>query len=93
MINPIVTISVNNLQSLQINGDGDIKSHGQLRSKKLKLVINGESKFNVRNLGEILLDSDSNIDVQFEKIQLEVQLLFAMTPDVFTVHNADSKIS
>lgn len=90
--NPVVTISVNDLQSLEVNGDGDVISYGSLHSKKLKLVLKGESKFNVRNLGEILLEADSNIDVQFEKYQSEEKLLSAVTPDAATVHEADIKM-
>lgn len=89
---PVVTIAVSDLQSLEINGDGDVTSKGTLHSSKLKLVINGESKFNVRNLGEILIESDSNIDLQFEKGMTEEKSLPAMTPDAAAVHEADVQI-
>lgn len=91
-IKPMVTIAVSNLHSIEINGDGDIMSKGTLRSSKLKLTINGESKFNVRNLGEILLESDGDIDLQFEKKGIEEKPLTAITPDAATVHEADMQM-
>lgn len=89
---PVVTIAVSDLYSLEINGDGNVTSKGTLRSSKLKLTINGESKFNIRNLGEILIDSDSGIDVQFEKNTSEEKLLIAITHDAATVHAADEQM-
>jgi Putative auto-transporter adhesin, head GIN domain len=89
---PVVTIAVSDLQSLEVNGDGDVTSKGTLRSSKLKLTINGESKFNVRNLGEILLESDGDIDLQFEKSGAEEKPLTAITPDAAAVQVADAKM-
>jgi hypothetical protein len=64
---PIVIVAVNDLQSLEVNGDGDVTSKGSLRSSKLKLMINGESKLNVRNRGELMIESNSNIKLDIQK--------------------------
>lgn len=64
---PTIIISVNDLKSLEVNGDGDITSKGSLRSNKLKFMINGELKLNVRNYGEIMIESASDIKLNVEK--------------------------
>jgi Putative auto-transporter adhesin, head GIN domain len=89
---PVVTIAVSDLKSIEVNGKGEITSKGALRSSKLKLVINGEAKFNVKNLGQILIESDEDIDLQFEKNTAEEKRLNTITPDADTVQAADVRM-
>jgi hypothetical protein len=62
-----VYVSVSSLKKLEINGKSFVTSNGALKSSKLIVVVNGEAKFDLRNYGDILFETDEDIDIQFEK--------------------------
>ncbi|HEX4957938.1 MAG TPA: DUF2807 domain-containing protein [Lacibacter sp.] len=61
-----VHVSVSSLRKLEINGSSFVTSNGALRSNKLVVVVNGEAKFDLKNYGDILIESDEDIDLNFE---------------------------
>ena len=62
-----VYISVSGLRKLEVNGKSKIVSQGSLNSKNLKVIVNGEAKFDLKNNGQIIFESDEDIDLNFEK--------------------------
>lgn len=62
-----VYVSVSSLKKLEINGKSFVTSNGALKSSKLMVVVNGEAKFDLRNYGDILFETDEDIDIHFEK--------------------------
>jgi hypothetical protein len=65
--NPVVQIAVSQLKSIEVNGRSKIVSSGFLRSGLLKVRVNEESKFDLKNMGEIIFEADNEISLQFEK--------------------------
>jgi Putative auto-transporter adhesin, head GIN domain len=64
---PTVYIHVSHLQSIEVNGESIVSSNGRLASKTLKVVVNGEAKFDLKNYGEILFEAGEEIDLHFKK--------------------------
>lgn len=62
-----VYISVSGLKKLEVNGKSKIISQGSLNSKCLKVIVNGEAKFDLKNNGQIIFESDEDIDLNFER--------------------------
>lgn len=85
---PTVYIQVSNLVYLEINGKSKVTSNGPLNSSKLRVMINGDVKFHVRNYGDILIESDEDIDLQFEK-WVEDHAKAAIKPNAEIITEAD----
>jgi hypothetical protein len=62
-----VYISVSGLKKLEVNGKSKVTSQGTLNSKSLKVIVNGEAKFDLKNNGSIIFEADEDIDLNFEK--------------------------
>jgi Putative auto-transporter adhesin, head GIN domain len=63
----VVYVSMSQLESIEVNGKSKITSNGFLKSSKLKVVVNDEAKFDLKNYGKILFEADDEIDLNFEK--------------------------
>lgn len=63
----VIYLSVSSLESIVVNGKSKISSAGFLNSSKLKVTVNAEAKFDLKNYGEILFEADEEIDLHFEK--------------------------
>lgn len=63
----IVYVPVSNLERLEINGNSKVTSAGFLNSPVLKVVINGEAIFEIKNHGEVLFDSDNDTELHISK--------------------------
>jgi hypothetical protein len=86
-----VYLSVNDLQSIEVNGKSTISSKGALNSSKLKVVVNGEAKFDLKNQGKMLFEADEEIDLHFEK-WIGVAEASIITPANEEIKAADSGI-
>ncbi|HEX4957939.1 MAG TPA: DUF2807 domain-containing protein [Lacibacter sp.] len=86
-----VHVSVNNLKQIEINGQSTVISNGTLSSNQLKVVVNGEAKFDLKNIGDILIEADESIDLNFEK-QNKEQHLFSIKIDSTTIAEADAQM-
>jgi hypothetical protein len=70
-----VHVPVSNLKQIEINGRSTVTSNGTLSSSLLKVLVNGEARFDLKNFGEILFEADEAIDLNFEKQNKEQHLL------------------
>lgn len=63
----VVYVYVNNLKTITIDGDSQVKTWGTLRSDKLELYIGGDAFAHIRNTGKIKTHSidNSEIDVRY----------------------------
>jgi hypothetical protein len=62
-----VYLSVNDLQSLVVNGKSAINSKGTLNSKQLTVLVNGEAKFDLKNYGAIIMEAGNEIELDIEE--------------------------
>jgi hypothetical protein len=62
-----VYLPVKNLRKLTINGASYVRSNGTLTSKHLQVVLGGEAKIEINNLGDIAFYADEAIDMQIKK--------------------------
>ena len=60
-----VYVYVNNLKAITVEGDGQVKTEGSLKSDKIEVFIDGEAKVHLKTNGQIeaysLSDSEINI--------------------------------
>jgi Putative auto-transporter adhesin, head GIN domain len=84
-----VYVSVNGLQSIEVNGKSTISSKGVLNSSKLKVFVNGEARFDLKNYGQLLIEADEEIDLHFEK-WIGLQEVAAITPNNADIKKADA---
>jgi hypothetical protein len=87
----VVYVSVNDLQSIEVNGKSTVTSKGFLSSSKLKVFVNGEAKFDLKNQGQMLFESDEEIDLHFEKWNGQMHAA-AITPTNEEIKAADAGI-
>jgi len=62
-----VFVPVSNLNKVTLKGGANLSSQGRIESKKLFIRIEGVSMVNVKNLGEIIVDSDDLHQFNYEK--------------------------
>ncbi|WP_407520193.1 DUF2807 domain-containing protein [Lacibacter sp. MH-610] len=82
-----VHVPVSHLQLVEINGNSTVTSNGTLSSRLLKVVVNGEAKFDIRSFGKILVEADESIDVNFE--EQNKQHVLPLHIDSASLHEAD----
>lgn len=70
----IVYVPVTNLEKLVIEGGSHVTSSGYLNSPLLKVFINGEASFEIRNHGEVVVDSDNETELHVDKKYLRRSL-------------------
>ncbi|MEJ8844969.1 DUF2807 domain-containing protein [Lacibacter sp. H375] len=62
-----VYVPVQNLRQLVINGKSYVRSNGVIASKNLQVIVAGEAKVEINNLGDIAFEADQDIDLQIKK--------------------------
>jgi Putative auto-transporter adhesin, head GIN domain len=62
-----VYVPVQDLRKLVINGQSYVRSNGVIASKSLRVVVAGEAKVEINNLGDIAFEADQDIDLQIKK--------------------------
>ena len=68
----IVYVPVRDINKVTLKGGADLSSKGRLESKKLFIRIEGVSKVNVKNIGEIIIDSDDLHQFYYEKSERSI---------------------
>jgi hypothetical protein len=63
----IVYVPVRKLKKVTLKGGSNLSSKGRLESKRLYIRIEGMSFVNVKNLGDIIIDSDDHYQFNYEK--------------------------
>lgn len=63
----IVYVPVSNLKRLVIDGDSHVTSSGVLNSRTLNVLIIGEARFEIRNNGDVVMESDLDTELHMEK--------------------------
>lgn len=63
----VVYVPVRNLNKVTLRNGADLSSKGRIESKQLFIRIEGMSKVNVKNLGDIIIDSDDQHQFFYEK--------------------------
>lgn len=71
-----VHVPVSQLQLVEINGKSTVTSNGTLSSSLLKVIVNGEARFDIKSFGRILVEADEDIDVNFTEEQKEKQAMY-----------------
>ncbi len=62
-----VTVPVNNLRTLIVNGNATVTNKGWLESNLLTVIMKGMGNVKLANKGEIAFESDEDIDVMVQK--------------------------
>ena len=63
----IVYVPVRNLDKVTLKAGADLSSKGRIETKQLFIRIEGMSKVNVKNIGDVIIDSDDNHQFFYEK--------------------------
>lgn len=71
-----VSVSVNQLSSLLITGNSDVKSEGALNSADLKIFVDGEGKIAIKNTGAIKIEKADFIDLDVLRVSGDVTVGF-----------------
>ena len=71
-----VSISVNQLSSLSVTGNSDVKSEGALNSADLKIFVDGEGKIAIKNTGAINIERADFIDLEVLRVSGNVRVDF-----------------
>ena len=61
---PLVYIYVNNLKSLTVNGDSDVKTFGTLRTGLLNVFVEGDSRVHIRTTGTVKAHSLNDAELK-----------------------------
>jgi Putative auto-transporter adhesin, head GIN domain len=64
---PVIRIPVHQLEMLEVNGNGDIRSASYLESENLAIFINGACKVALRVIGSISVESSEEFELMFHK--------------------------
>jgi hypothetical protein len=68
----IVYVPVRDINKVTLRGGADLSSKGRLESKQLFIRIEGVSKVNVKNIGEVVIDSDDLHQFYYEKSERSI---------------------
>jgi hypothetical protein len=68
----IVYVPVRDINKVTLKGGADLSSKGRLESKQLFIRIEGVSKVNVKNLGDVIIDSDDQHQFYYEKSERSI---------------------
>ena len=69
-----VSIGVNQLSSLSVTGNSDVKSEGALNSEELKVFVDGEGRIAIKNTGAINVEKADNIDLGVHRVSGNVKV-------------------
>jgi putative autotransporter adhesin-like protein len=67
-----VFVPVRDLEKVTLRGGSHLSSKGRIASKKLHIRIEGYSTVNVKNLGEVVIDSDDMYQFNYEKVERSI---------------------
>ena len=65
----IVYVPVRELNNVRLKGGCNLSSQGRLESKRLHIRIEGLSVVNVKNLGDVIIDSDDQYQFNYQKVE------------------------
>ncbi len=68
----IVYVPVQQLHKVTLKGGSNLSSRGRITSAKLHIRIEGVSKVNVKNIGDIVIDSDDRHQFNYEKSEKSI---------------------
>lgn len=72
--NVTVYISANQLKSIEVTGSSLVQSQDTINNRLLKMIMNGEGKFVVKNRGRVLVTSDNDIDLFYKKNNVDYEM-------------------
>ncbi len=67
-----ITVNVNQLQSLEIMGNSEVRSEGELRSAQLKIYLDGSCSVDLRNEGKITIYNQTDNDLDIRRVTGDV---------------------
>jgi predicted amidohydrolase len=67
---PVIRIPVQQLQALEINGNGHISSSSYLEAENLKVLINGSCKVALRVIGRVTVEGADGVELEFQKNEI-----------------------
>ncbi|RYZ20800.1 MAG: hypothetical protein EOO10_22915 [Chitinophagaceae bacterium] len=68
----VVYVPVSDISKVTLKGGADLSSKGRLESKNLFIRIEGVSKVNVKNVGDIVIESDDLHQFHYEKSERSI---------------------
>jgi hypothetical protein len=68
----IVYVPIQELHNVTLKGGSNLSSKGRIQSDKLKIRVEGLSKVNVRNIGDIVIESDDHHQFNYEKSERSI---------------------
>lgn len=68
----IVYVPVRDLNKVTLKAGADLSSKGRIESKQLFIRIEGMSKVNVKNIGDVIIDSDDQHQFFYEKAERSI---------------------
>lgn len=71
---PVIRIPVEQLEFLEVHGDGDVSSEAVLKAKELNVFVAGHCEISIRTLGKVNFDSSPDIFINYKKQQTIVFL-------------------
>ena len=69
-----VSISVNQLTTLSITGNSDVKSEGALNSAQLSVFMNGEGHISLKNTGAINVEKMNYVELEVQRVSGNVRI-------------------
>lgn len=68
----VIYVSANQLKNITINSDASIRSLTTLRVPRLDVLINGACEFDIHNIGDVVLASGKDYDLEQTKSVREI---------------------
>ena len=62
----IIYLPATTLQSMQVNGDGNISSTGMLQSEELYLTLNGAIDVKIKTTGKLHVDAPKELELSWK---------------------------
>lgn len=62
----VIYLPAANLQSMQINGDGDISSTGMIQSDELHITLNGAIDVKIKTTGKVNVDAPRDLELEWK---------------------------
>ncbi len=68
----VIYVPVQQLQKVILKGGSDLSSRGRIAMAKLHIRIEGESKVNIKNIGDVVIESDDKHQFNYEKSERSI---------------------
>ncbi len=62
----VIYLPAANLQSMQVNGDGDISSTGMIQSDELTITLNGAINVKIKTTGKVNVDAPKDLELEWK---------------------------